>query len=177
MRHQGFSLLQLLFTLLVLAVLLSVAVPGLSWLVLDARRTADINALVTSIQFARSESAKRGVPVVLCKTVDLTACGGSGVFYESGWMVFVDTDNDSPPRRDADEPLLYRYQPVTEGGSIRSNRASYTFRPYYRRSTNGTVTFCDRRGDAAARAVIISYTGRPRVSDRCPGDRRLVCAS
>jgi hypothetical protein len=40
---------------------------------------------------------------------------------------------------------------------------------------NGTVTFCDTRGPAAARAVIISYTGRPRVSDRGPGRRPLVC--
>jgi type IV fimbrial biogenesis protein FimT len=91
-------------------------------------------------------------------------------------MVFVDQDNDSPPRLDGDETLLLHYLPAMQG-SIRSNRAHYIFRPYYRRSTNGTVIFCDRRGSAAARAVIVSYTGRPRVSSTDAGGRRLNCAS
>ena len=61
-------------------------------------------------------------------------------------------------------------------GTITANRASFQFRPFFWRSTNGTVTFCDERGVAAARAVIVSYTGRPRVSDRGPG-RALTCAN
>jgi len=175
MPCRGFSILELMITLLIVAGLLTAGVPALNWLVLDSRRTADINAFVTSIQLARSESAKRAAPAIVCKTADFRVCGGSTVHYEVGWMVFVDEDGDQPPEVDPDEILLYSYRPNTEG-TIRSNRSRYTFRPYYRRSTNGTVTFCDRRGESAARAVIISHTGRPRVSDRGPGDRRLNCA-
>lgn len=175
MRHKGISVLELLFVLLIVAALAVAGVPAIGWLILDSRRTADINALVTSIQLARSEAAKRRLPVVVCKTTDRIACGGSSVHYDSGWMVFVDEDNDNPPAVDPDEDVLFIYEPRIVG-SIRSNRARYTFRAFFRRSTNGTITFCDRRGTSAARAVIVSYTGRPRISERGPGGRELVCA-
>jgi type IV fimbrial biogenesis protein FimT len=48
-------------------------------------------------------------------------------------------------------------------GKITANRRSFAFRPFEIRSTNGTLIFCDRRGPEFARAVIISYTGRPRT--------------
>jgi type IV fimbrial biogenesis protein FimT len=175
MRNHGYSLLELLVTLALVAVLLALGVPGLRSLALDARRTSDVNAFVSAIQFARSESAKLGRAVVLCHTADGIACAGAREPYEMGWMVFVDISADSPPRRDPSEELLLLYRPVIEG-TIRSNRAEYIFRPYYRRSTNGTVVFCDQRGPAAARAVIVSYTGRPRVADTTASGARLSCA-
>jgi type IV fimbrial biogenesis protein FimT len=176
MRFQGYSLLELLVTLTLVVVLLSLGVPGLRDLALDARRLADVNAFVSAIQLARSESAKRAQAVVLCQTADSVVCGTSGQAYDRGWMVFVDADEDSPPRRDDEEILLLHHSPVMQG-SIRSNRAFYVFRPYYRRSTNGTVVFCDLRGPAAARAVIVSYTGRPRVAGTDAAGRSLNCAS
>jgi type IV fimbrial biogenesis protein FimT len=155
---------------------LALAVPGFRDFLLDARRTADINGFIGAVQLARSEAAKRGEPVVLCKTADSLRCGGDELRYDAGWMVFANTDGLRPPDRSADEALLLHYQPQSRG-SISANRQRFEFRAFGWRSTNGTVTFCDRRGAAAARAVIISYTGRPRTSDRGPGGRRLDCAN
>ena len=171
---RGHTLLELLIAMALAAILLALGTPGLAWLALDARRTADVNGFVTAIQLARSESAKRAREVVVCKTADTLRCGDAAIDYDSGWMVFVDEDGDRPPERDPDEELLFHYLPVAEG-SIRSNRASYVFRPFYTRSTNGTVVFCDRRGAAAARAVIVSYTGRPRVASTTASGRPLAC--
>ena len=174
--HSGYgvTLLELLMVLMVAAALASAAVPGLSAFVLNAQRTADVNGFVAAVQLARSEAIKRGRPVVLCKTVDGSACGDSDIDFDRGWMVFVNDDSDRPPRRGGDEPQLYAYRPATTG-TIRANRQLFEFRPFGRRSTNGTVTFCDRRGPNHARAVIVSFTGRPRVSPAGPGMTPLIC--
>lgn len=175
MRHSGFSLLELLYVLLAVAGLLVIGVPALGRLVLDLRMTADINTFVTAVQLARSESAKRVAEVTLCRSSDGETCGEAGSHFDSGWIVFVNEDRDRPARRDPGEPLLHVHE-RSGPATVRSNRARYSYRPFFVRSTNGTVTFCDRRGAEAARAVILSYTGRPRVSDRGPGGRPLECA-
>ena len=173
LRASGVSLWELLCALSLSAAIMTLAVPSFRSLLLDARRTADINAFVAAVQLARSEAAKRGIAIVLCKTFDASTCAGSDVRYDSGWMVFVNTDAIRPPQRSAAEHLLVHYEPTTRG-SISANRRLFEFRAFGWRSTNGTVTFCD--ADGRPRAVIVSYTGRPRVADIGPGGRPLVCA-
>ena len=90
-------------------------------------------------------------------------------------MVYVNLDDAYPPQRSETEPLLYAHDAEITGTVI-SNRPYYEFRPG-RRSTNGTIVFCDSRGAAAARAVIVSYTGRPRVARVDADGRPLKCAS
>src|SRR5690606_35721876 len=107
-------------------------------------------------------------------TVDFERCGGSELRYDHGFMVFVNEDDARPPSRSANEPLLRAFTAAPKL-RISANREIFEFRPFRQRSTNGTVTFCDRRGAAEARAVIVSYTGRPRVSEAGPG-RDLSCA-
>jgi type IV fimbrial biogenesis protein FimT len=174
-RKRGFTLLELVYVVAIAGITLAFGVPGLRGLVLDSRRTTNINAFVLAVQLARSESSKRGRPVVVCMTADGLRCAGEELRYDAGWMVFVNEDDAAPPSRGAAEPLLFRHVPAP-GARITSNRAVFEFRPFRLRSTNGTLTFCDARGSAAARAVIVSYTGRPRTSARGPGNRPLSCA-
>ena len=167
----GFTLWELVLTLAIAGGVLAAGVPAFSAFLLDARLTADVNGWVLAVQVARSEAAKRGRPVIVCQTIDTGRCGGTGT---TGWMVYVNLDDKYPPARSAAEPLLYVHGSELTG-TIVSNRPYYEFRAG-RRSTNGTIVFCDRRGASAARAVIVSYTGRPRV-DRRDGDGRLLrCA-
>ena len=173
-RPRGFTLWELLCSLAVAAVALTAGIPAFRALLLDARMTADVNAWVLAVQLARSEAAKRNRPVIACPTDDNERCGSSAV-PSTGWMVFVNLDDAYPPHRAPTEPLLYAHSQEI-AGSIVSNRPYYEFRPF-RRSTNGTTVFCDRRGAAAAKAVIVSYTGRPRVAARDAAGDPLRCAS
>jgi type IV fimbrial biogenesis protein FimT len=168
----GFTLWELVWTLAVAGAIVAAGVPALGGFLLDARRTADVNAWVLAVQVARSEAAKRGRPVIVCQTTDTARCGGSP---PTGWMVYVNLDDAYPPARSPAEPLLYVHSAELTG-TIVSNRPYYEFRPG-RRSTNGTTVFCDRRGASAARAVIVSYTGRPRVDRRDGDGRPLRCAA
>jgi type IV fimbrial biogenesis protein FimT len=174
-RNAGFTLWELVWTIAIAGITLGLAVPSFEAFLLDSRRTADINAFVIAVQLARSEAAKRGRPIVLCQSPDLIRCGNDELDYGSGWIVFANDDEMRPPQRAAQEPILYAHAPELVG-SISANRELFEFRPYLKRSVNGTATFCDRRGASAARAVIVSYTGRPRVDSKGPAGERLVCA-
>ena len=174
MLRNGFTLLELLGTVALAGILLGVAAPNFREFLLDARRTADVNAFVLAVQIARSEAAKRSHTVILCKTRDLRHCGGNELRFDAGWMVFTNVDGQLPPERAVDEPMMYAHAPELTG-SIVANRPFFEFRPLLRRSTNGTVVFCDERGRAAARAVIVSYTGRPRVDRVDPEGKALTC--
>ena len=173
-RLGGFTLWELLCTLGVAAVALTTGVPTFRTFLLDSRLTADVNGWILAVQLARSEAAKRGRPVIVCNTDDTRRCGATNMPPDAGWMVFVNLDDGYPPQRSAREPLLYMHDPELTG-TVVSNRPYYEFRPG-RRSTNGTTVFCDRRGAAAARAVIVSYTGRPRVDRVDANGRPLRCA-
>jgi len=172
--HGAFSLWELLWTLGLLATLLALAAPSLSDFIRASRRTADINGFIAAVQLARSEAAKRGAAVVVCKAADRRTCADATLRFDSSWIVFENSDGERPPSRSDTEQLLFAYEPVSRG-SITANRRWFEFRAYGWRSTNGTVTFCDAAG--RARAVIVSYTGRPRVADVGPGGRPLMCAA
>jgi type IV fimbrial biogenesis protein FimT len=169
----GFTLWELVCALGIAAVAFGVAAPAFSSFVQDARLTADVNGWVLAVQLARSEAAKRGRAVVVCRTADTQRCAGAAPPESAGWMVYVNLDDQYPPQRSNPEPLLYVHTPELEGAIV-GNRPYYEFRPG-RRSTNGTTVFCDRRGAGAAKAVIVSYTGRPRVDTRDGDGRPLVC--
>ena len=172
----GFTLWDLLCTLLIASIVLGLGVPSFRTFLLDSRRTADVNAFVLAVQLARNEAAKRGRSVAVCASADGLRCTNPKVRYDAGWIVFVNEDNVRPPQRSAAEPLLYVHDPEITG-TIVANRDAFEFWPFHQqRSTNGTAVFCDARGSSAARAVIVSYTGRPRVDSVGPGGEALRCA-
>ena len=166
------TLIELLLVVSVVAILLANAIPPFREMIMNNRRTAAINELVGTIQFARGEAAKRNREVVLCPSGGGRHCTKDP--WNLGWLVFANLDQVRPARLDEGEPLLYA-KSAREGRKITENRRVFRFRPQGVRSVNGTVTFYDSRGAKSARAGIISYTGRPRVSDRDPSNKRLIC--
>lgn len=173
-RHiRGYTLVELMVAATVCGLLLTLAVPAFHDLTRDSARASHMNRFVRSLHLARARSAAIGQDVVVCKTEAGAACDGQR--WDSGWMVFVNLDRDRPPEPDDDEPVLSLQAGLDPPARIHANRRRFVYRPFGRRSTNGTVVFCDDRGAPEARAVIVSYTGRPRTDDEAPGGRPLRC--
>jgi type IV fimbrial biogenesis protein FimT len=173
-RQPGHTLPELVFALAIVAGVLGWAVPSFAEFRRNAERTREVNQFIQAVYLARSEAIKRNGVVSLCPSMDGERCGPAGTPWQRGWIVFVNLDRDAPAARDDDEELLRVYAPW-ERGAVNANRATLSFRPFGQTGVTATFTFCDARGTAGARAVIISQTGRPRVSDRSASNGPLTC--
>jgi type IV fimbrial biogenesis protein FimT len=159
--RSGLTVIELLLALAIIAILAASGAPALANLALEARMTAQINRLVHGVHLANRAAHQGLVSTALCKSQDGLQCSRAARWTD-GWIVFVNDDGDQPPAIDAGERVLDIGR-AFQSGAIVANRDAFIFAPFETRSTNGTLTFCDRRGAARARSVIVSYTGRPRV--------------
>ena len=161
-KSRGYSLYELLMTLTLVALIVGLGLPSFSGLVARNRQHVEINALFHAIHLARKESIMRRKVVSLCPSQDGRSCSSSHD-WSSGWLMFENKDRDSPPRIDPDETVLKNHR-VDDQVRITSNRKGFTLRATFLRATNGTFVLCDPMGRTLPRALVVSYTGRPRVA-------------
>lgn len=92
-RLDGFTLLELMVTLAVAAILVTIAIPSYRGLVQRNTVTASVNDLVGDLNYARSEAVTRGQDVYLCKSKDEATCETDGD-WSQGWIVFAPDPNE-----------------------------------------------------------------------------------
>lgn len=183
LKHdQGFTLVELMMTVAVLAIMLSLGVPAMGEFVKNSRLVTQTNDLIASFHLARTEAIKRGARVTLCKslagaTCDATADGRWGI----GWITFVDPANvgtldvgEALIDTRAATPLNVAIAPQAGDVSVQ-NYVSYTAQGIVRDAAgaaqNGTFRICDDRGLSKGRGVVLSPTGRVELTTNiasCP---------
>jgi type IV fimbrial biogenesis protein FimT len=121
-RHNGFSLLELMVTITVAAILLAIAVPSFRDVIHRNQVTAGSNDVLASLAYARSEAIDRGQMVSMCPSSDGTACTAAGQDFAQGWMVYTYPAGAASANKvyDAATSLLLRATPARAGVSIRS---------------------------------------------------------
>jgi type IV fimbrial biogenesis protein FimT len=160
----GFTLLELLVLISVVSIVALASVSGFSSLLENIRMDNAVNNLVHSFHLARQQSHLSGSHVSVCKSMDGYQCHNSAAWHD-GWVIFANHDRDDPPVIDPGEPIFSATKPP-KNVLISANRQAFHIRPFGRRSTNGTFTYCSKNGSGRTRrtrSVIVSYTGKPRL--------------
>jgi type IV fimbrial biogenesis protein FimT len=173
-QFRGFTLYEMLITIILLALISGLAIPSFSSTIARQRQRVEIDALFHAIHLARKESIMRRKVVSLCPSTDGHECSASRN-WSSGWLMFENKDRDSPPRIDPGESILASHR-IDDQVRISANRKGFTLRATFLRATNGTFVFCDRNSRISPRALVVSYTGRPRVAVHTTGGELYSCA-
>lgn len=87
-RDLGVTLIELLVTLVVMAIMVTIAAPSFSRLIASNRLTSQTNEFILALNLARSEATRRGQPVTLLATATASPV------FQSGWQIFTDADGD-----------------------------------------------------------------------------------
>lgn len=167
----GFTLIEMMVVLAILAITLTMGVPAFKGLLASAHLTQMTRDFYGDIALAKNEAVHRNARVCICKSIDERSCT-SGGGWERGWIIFH--DQDASGTREVNEELIRSYsnfQPrvtVIGNGSV-SQYVSFTaFGQAKMRSgalQAGTITICPLPGGGPeARQLIINFAGRIRIA-------------
>jgi type IV fimbrial biogenesis protein FimT len=163
-RHSAFTVLELLVTLTIAAILLVTGVPAFQQFTWKQHMRAAVGNLHNDLLVARSEAVLRNVSIMACPGDPQEGCTNS-TDWSRGWIVFPDLNGD---RQRQDEESLLRHTQVFEAMSISGSRGRHHVRFLPDGSapgSNGTIAFCGPGGPPRARKLVISNVGRIRRDD------------
>ena len=130
-RPHGFTAIELMVTLAILAILVALAAPSFTPLIERWRVRSATEGLQSAIYFARSEAIKRGGNVVIRKQAtgpDGCTLATTDADWGCGWVVFVDTNGNRTQQSTEETLQIYPPTPRVEvtvpgsGGRIRVDR-------------------------------------------------------
>jgi type IV fimbrial biogenesis protein FimT len=179
MYARGFTIVELMVAMLVLAILLAMAVPSFRDATLSSRLTGYANDLVASVQIARSEAIKRNARVTLCASTNGTSCAAD-VGWEVGWIVLAPrqevvpaADPDDPPTVVTVMDVVQRHEPLASEFlfSEAGGATEIDFPPTVVGVTPATFTVCRAQPvGSQERVVTIISSGAASVARTTTGE-------
>ena len=183
-NQSGFTLYELLITMVVIGIVLSVGIPNFGVFTQNSRITSTANDLHASFYLGRSEAARSKENITICasaNSMDASTCTGGT--FDDGWIIFIDLDGNiqrpAGPNVPGGENVLRRHPAVDDAINIATNAGAnyFSFAPtgLGRGDVNfvpslQTAVICDGRGNvvaaggnSAARYLVVTPLGRATV--------------
>jgi type IV fimbrial biogenesis protein FimT len=162
-RARGFTLIEMLMTMAIAAILLTIGIPSFRYVTNSNRIAGELNGLLGDLQFARAEAIKEGRTVTVCVSNDGANCANSTT-WQSGWIVFSDPTNVGVV--DAGETIL-RVQAAFSGSdtfNASNNVSAITFNRegYAIGMANGTLLSLHDSTNTSAwtRCLLVNLSGQ-----------------
>lgn len=174
----GFTLIELMVTISLGAILVTVAIPSFSSFMKNGKVTTITNELVTDVNYARNEAVTRGSTIIMCRSTNPTAkiplCNDiKKTTWTAGWIIFQ--SNDGNLNYNAGVDTLLKIHPGTQGAVDIITNSTLDLRLVYTADgmtdMNGETAIyaiCDNRGKDHGNQLQVSPTGRPRLVSPVP---------
>lgn len=178
-KHLGFTIYELLITMLIIGIILTIGVPSMTSFTQNSRISGTANDMHSSFQLARSEAARSKNNITICASANSMDAGANcGGTFDDGWIIFIDLNGDID-RSGAGENIIRAHPAVHERIDVTTNAGAnyFSFAPsgLGRGDVGGapavvTATICDERGNvvsaggnSAARILVVTPIGRATV--------------
>lgn len=159
----GFTLVEVLVALAIVAILVAMAAPGLARQRAEGAIRAAAERTMAALQLARRLALARGQSVTVCPSSDGLACSFSG----RQWLMFGNRPGGSESRREAGEELLLQWA-LPPRIDVTGTRGYAAFQPRPGAAATVTFEFHHPAAPAARFGVVVSQTGRPRLTRAAP---------
>lgn len=167
LRQQGMTLVELMITLAIFAILIGIAAPNFGPVLKKNRVETQLRELGTQMKFARSEAVSVQRTVTICH-LDSGAPPKCDANWGQGVTIFYDDDTDGELENATDiirviNEISPNVLSVIDAGGTDQNSMQFDSRG--RSSIRGTVKICDSGGQAKyARALLLELTGMALLS-------------
>ena len=157
-RQTGFTLVELMITIAVAAVLLAIALPSFQQSLRSNRVATATNEMIGALSLARSEAIRNNGGGAVCSSANGTACGGN---WSDGWLAWADTNGNGA--LDAGERVL-RYSQGNARLAVTNSGGTVSFDSRGRRRAVGDQTLTLRPDECASqplqRTLTINASGQ-----------------
>jgi prepilin-type N-terminal cleavage/methylation domain-containing protein len=163
-RTRGFTLLELLISVTVMALLVVIAAPGFSSFLGRTRTTGSATTLAADLNFARTEAIMRNVPVLMCAKDPAASRCGTTQNWQVGWVVCVDADADGScdaGTAAAPNPMRVRVG-ATDGLMVTGPAAALRFSGLGSVALSATFSVSGSLAGTPTRAVQVASSGQVR---------------